>query len=159
MMLITAVVASTILITAVFPVVWTMVSTFSSASHETDTRMRTDFKIVTTYSLGTGNYSRVWMKNIGSSQIGLADINKSDVLFGPTTSFNRLTFNPTYPCFSNLKWCYSISETPPSNGYWDPGETIEILADVSNVVRSNQNVYFQFILPNAVSRSSEFTTI
>ncbi len=64
MMLITAVVASAILITAVFPIVWNMVSTFSSASHETDTRMRTDFKIVTTYASGTTDVGKIWIKNI-----------------------------------------------------------------------------------------------
>ena len=60
MMLITAVVASAILITAVFPIVWNMVSTFSSASHETDTRMRTDFKIVTTYANHSANQLEIF---------------------------------------------------------------------------------------------------
>jgi len=41
--LITAVVAAGILITAVFPIVWNMAGTFSTASHESDTRIRTDF--------------------------------------------------------------------------------------------------------------------
>ena len=71
MMLITAVVASAILITAVFPIVWNMVSTFSSASHETDARMRTDFKIVSKYCYhsaplpsDTNVVAKIWIKNM-----------------------------------------------------------------------------------------------
>jgi len=155
--LITAVVAAGILITAVFPIIWNMAGTFSTASHESDTRMRTDFKIVTTYSQGTSHLARVWVKNIGSSRIGLADVNQSDVLVGLTSNFNRATYNPTC-ILSNLEWCYVISETPSSNGYWDTGETLQIYAYSPDITGPSQNVYFQFILPNAVWRSSEFST-
>jgi len=155
--LITAVVAAGILITAVFPIVWNMAGTFSAASHDTDARMRTDFKIVATYSQGSSNFSRVWIKNIGSNRIGLAEVNKSDVLIGLTTNFNRATFDQTC-VLSNLEWCYIISETPSSNGYWDSGETLEVYAKNIVIAEPSQNIYFQFILPNAVSRSSEFTT-
>jgi flagellar protein FlaG len=157
MMLITGVVAAAILIVAVLPVVWSMVGTFSTATAETDTRMRTDFKIVTTYSLGTSHIARVWVKNIGSSRIGLAEVDKSDVLIGLTTNFNRATYDQSC-VLSNLEWCYVISETPSPNGYWDPGETLQIYAYSSAITGSSQNVYFQFILPNAVWRSSEFST-
>jgi flagellar protein FlaG len=164
MMLITGVVAAAILIVAVLPVVWSMVGTFSTASAQTDTRMRTDFKIVATYACGsptclagTRFFERVWVKNIGSSRIGLAEVNQSDVLIGLTTNFNRATYDQTC-VLSNLEWCYVISETPSPNGYWDPGETIQIYAYSTVITGPSLPVYFQFILPNSVSRTEEFSS-
>ena len=160
MMLITAVVASAILITAVFPIVWNMVSTFSSASHETDSRMRTDFKIVTTYASSgpTGGFARVWMKNIGTNTIGWAEVNQSDVFIGQVGIFERATLNlGTLPSINNNEWAYRIADTN-SNGFWDPGETLEVDAGSPHFTASGQSVYFQFVLPNGVYRSSEFTT-
>ena len=48
MFLITAVIAAGVLVNAIFPVVYNMAGTFSSASHESDQRLRTDFKVVFT---------------------------------------------------------------------------------------------------------------
>ena len=169
MMLITAVVASAILITAVFPIVWNMVSTFSSASHETDTRMRTDFKIVTTYASHSGlplpppndkgGVAKIWMKNIGTNRIGWAEVNQSDVFIGLVGDFGRATCvgkekDPTL--LLNNGWTYSIPGD--TNGLWETGETIEIDVASSKFITSGQSVYFQFVLPNGVWRSSEFTT-
>jgi len=169
MLLITAVVASAILIAAVFPVVWTMVSTFSSASHDTDTRMRTDFKIVTTWANHNpdspgpaGGVAKVWMKNIGTNRIGWTEVNQSDVFIGQVGNFDRATldlsmdlsiYQPSY----NKKWAYRIADTN-GNGFWDSGETLEVDAYSSSFTASGQSVYFQFVLPNGVYRSSEFTT-
>jgi flagellar protein FlaG len=165
MMLITAVVASAILITAVFPIVWNMVSTFSSASHETDTRMRTDFKIVTTYACGTGGVtcspqyvSKVWIKNIGTNRIGWAEVNQSDVFIGLVGNFDRATLDLTiWPPSNDKTWAYRIADTN-GNGFWDTGETLEVDAYSSSFIASGQSVYFQFVHPNGVWRSSEFTT-
>jgi flagellar protein FlaG len=170
MMLITGVVAAAILIVAVLPVVWSMVGTFSSASAETDARMRTDFKIVTTYACGSATCSpryvaKVWMKNIGTNKIGESEIQRSDVLAGTTTNFMRPTYYSS-PCppTSGARWCYILSEPSGSNGFWDPGETLEIDAwpyiGLNNIITGpNLNVYFQFILPNSVWRTEEFTSI
>ena len=61
--LITAVIAAGVLINAVYPVVYKMAGTFSSTTHESDTRMRTDFKVIST--VATGSTAQIWMKNIG----------------------------------------------------------------------------------------------
>ncbi|MCX6692510.1 MAG: hypothetical protein NTW33_10825, partial [Methanoregula sp.] len=164
MMLITAVVASAILITAVFPIVWTMVSTFSSASHETDTRMRTDFKIVTYYAkAGTWAGSPPWssppnpqgdiyLKNIGSSSISVSKIQKSDVFFGKSTEFTHLALykvDPpegkwTYQGYSGSEQSYDLN----MNKAWDPGETLHIIAYPQGDLASPNSLYFQFVLPN-----------
>jgi flagellar protein FlaG len=163
MMLITAVVASAILITAVFPVVWTMVSTFSSASHDTDTRMRTDFKIVTTWAnsdAASGGLAKIWLKNIGSNRIGKSEIENGDVFIGLDGDFARASFIgyntlPTSP-YSNPQWTYVLSDT---NDYWDIGETMEIDACSPKFIDDGLTVYFQFVLPNGVWRTQQFPTV
>ncbi|MCX6685762.1 MAG: flagellin [Methanoregula sp.] len=163
LLLITAIISAGILINAVYPVVWNMAGTFSSASHETDTRMRTDFKIVATYANNTGpsggGWAKIWMKNIGSSRIGLAEIDKSDVIVGVVGNMNKATLDiNNWEPISDNTWNYQLTDYN-SNGYWESGETLEVVAFNSQFnPPAGQDVYFQFILPNGVWRSSEFTT-
>jgi flagellar protein FlaG len=172
MLLITGVVAAAILIVAVLPVVWSMVGTFSSASASTDTRMRTDFKIVTTYARyisGTGYAGAtvtVWMKNVGSSRIGYTDLNSADVYLGKSDNFGRATINvPNWSIVARtsttaIPWNFSLRDPYPSNGIWEPGETLEVNAFYpSTSSLSGQSMYFQLTLPNSVSRSAEFAAI
>ena len=96
--LISAVIAAGVLINAVYPVVYNMAGTFSSTTHESDVRMRTDFKVISTVaSAGSPGTSQVWMKNIGSERIPLTDIRKSDVFFGEVGNFDRLAYADVLP--------------------------------------------------------------
>ena len=179
LLLVTGVVAAAILIVAVLPVIWGMVGTFGSASAATDRSMRTDFKIVTTYAkyyTGTnppwaGVVTTVWMKNVGTNPIGYAEINSADVYLGKSDSFGRATLNnPNWTAVSRslassatIPWNFSIRDPPgsPNNGIWEPGETLEINAfyAYSPAWVTGQFVYFQFTLPNSVSRSIIYTAI
>ncbi|MEI7649431.1 MAG: hypothetical protein WCJ47_06980, partial [Methanomicrobiales archaeon] len=47
--LITAVVATAVLVNAIYPVIYTTAGTFQASTHEADTRLRTDFKIVANF--------------------------------------------------------------------------------------------------------------
>ena len=158
MFLITAVIAAGVLINAVFPVVYTMAGTFQSATHESDQRLRTDFKIVTTFGKSPPTSTvQVWMKNVGSQSIPLAEIQKSDVFCGEVGNFGRLAYVSTNP--ASGQWTEVIRDAPPlnNNGYWDPGETLEVYAKPSTMPASGNMVYFQFVLPNGIWRSDEFT--
>lgn len=155
MFLITAVIAAGVLINAVFPVVYNMASTFSSATHDSDQRLRTDFKIVTTWASSTNGIANVWMKNIGSSRIAKGDItDRSDVFCGAVGNFDRLTYSTAG---TPGTWDVDFESSLNNNNYWDPGETIKITAYTTIPPASDGSVYFQFILPNAVWRSIEFT--
>jgi archaeal flagellar protein FlaG len=153
MFLITAVIAAGVLVNAVFPVVYNMAGTFSSATHESDERLRTDFKIVT-YTATSGNpgTANIWIKNIGSSRIPMSDFtNRSDVFCGGVGNFKRLVWTSTgteTDSWTNLN--YDVN----NNDSWDPGETIQVTA--RTLIPSNNAVYFQFILPSGVYRSIEF---
>ncbi|HUH79485.1 MAG TPA: flagellin [Methanoregula sp.] len=156
MFLITAVLAAGVLINAVFPVVYQMAGTFQSATHASDVRLRTDVTIITTFSSGSPSLSgQVWLKNIGSQPIAKAELNSSDVFFGPVGSFHRLDMPAD---LGNGYWTYSLSDIN-GNGYWDPGETLEIDAypPAGGPAPSGTLVYFQFVLPTGVSRSVQFT--
>jgi flagellar protein FlaG len=154
--LITAVIAAGVLINAVYPVVYNMAGTFSSATHESDVRMRTDFKIITAVAT-PGDRAQIWMKNIGSEQIPDEEIRRSDVFCGATGDFDRLTYSET---LEPDTWTADFAGTNydlNNNGMWDPGETVKITAKTTLIPGSGLKVYFQFALPNGVWRTNEFT--
>ncbi|OPY35393.1 MAG: Archaebacterial flagellin [Methanoregula sp. PtaU1.Bin051] len=155
--IITAVVAAGILINAVYPIVWSTASTFSSSAHETDTRMRTDFKIVNTYGSSTTHLVKVWIKNIGSNPVGISEIqNGADVFIGSSGNFARAALGD--PTTTNQKWTFQLDDQN-SNNLWDTGETIEITARNDVLDAAGELAYFQFVLPNGVYRSVEFTIV
>jgi flagellar protein FlaG len=153
MFLITAVLAAGVLINAVFPVVYNMAGTFNTASHESDERMRTDFKMITTLGDSGDETGRVWMKNIGSTRIPLAEIERSDVFFGPAGNFDRRSYESGQWIVEFTAGDYDLN----SNGYWDPGETVKITVGSATAFGSGDLLYFQFSLPNGIWRSTEFT--
>jgi flagellar protein FlaG len=161
LLLITAVISAGILINAVYPVVWNMAGTFSSASHETDTRMRTDFKVIVTYARADTDTGDIYLKNIGSNPISASEIEKGDVVFGKTGQFTRLAFNPgsigagewTYEGYSGIEYSYDLNK----NRIWDTGETLHIIAHPNGILITGDPVYFEFVTPNGVARTAEFT--
>ena len=151
--LITAVVASAVLINAMYPVIQNMAGTFSSSTHEADQRIRTDFKIIATHA--SDGTVQVWMKNVGSERIGLADIQRSDVFCGAVGSFDHLTYASSNPGSNQWTEEFGTGYDLNSNGFWDPGETVKITAKTP--FYSGDKIFFQFALPNGIWRSIEFT--
>jgi archaeal flagellar protein FlaG len=155
--LITAVVTAGVLINAVYPVVFTMAGTFSSSTHESDVRMRTDFKIIATYAkAGNPGIADVYLKNIGSQRISATEIPQWDVFFGKVGEFIRIPHGTSTPGWIETfdgDASYDIN----GNHYWDPGETIKITAKIASPFATDDPVYFQISLPNGIWRSNEFT--
>jgi len=159
--LITAVVASAVLINAMYPVIQNMAGTFSSSTHESDVRIRTDFKIIAAHASASDGTVQVWMKNIGSERIGLADIKRADVFSGAEGSFNHLTYNHVEPddlaSLVSGQWTeeFGTGYDLNANKFWDSGETVKITAKTT--FSSGDKIFFQFALPNGIWRSIEFT--
>ena len=150
--LITAVIASGVLINAIYPVVFNMAGTFSTATHESDQRLRTDFKIVLATNDKSAQSGKVWMKNVGSAKISMDEIERSDVFCGAVGNFERLDYGET--------WGAVIKESASQvNNFWDPGETLEVTFLASTLPATPNMAYFQFVLPNGIWRSTEFTVI
>jgi len=154
--LITAVVASAVLINAVYPVIQTMAGTFSSSTHESDVRIRTDFKIIATSASQSAGTAQVWMKNIGSERISRSEIEQADVFCGETGNFDHLTYSGG--SLGNKQWTADFGPDYDlnANNFWDPGESLKVTARTS-IPASGNKVYFQFALPNGIWRSIEFT--
>ncbi len=157
--LVTAVIAAGVLVNALFPVVYTMVGTFSSASHESDVQLRTDFKIIATDAEGSAGTVKVWLKNIGSMRVPKNDIERSDVFCGEIGNFDRMIRDDTDPTTANGKWSYNFDAEYDLNAnfYWDPGETVKITAVSNTITSTGDIVYFQFALPSGIWRSTEFS--
>lgn len=154
MFLITSIIAAGVLINAVFPVVYQMAGTFLSSSHQSDERMRTDIKIVNTFMNEAGD-TQIWIKNVGVARMPYADIPKSDLFLGKVGDFDRLECNSAI----GLNQWYYETAGGDTNGYWDPGETLEITAKTDNggPFSRSMPVYVQFVLPSGVWRTLEFT--
>ena len=143
--LIAAVVAAGVLISALFPAIHRTTSTFGAVSHEADTQIRTDIKIVNTYANATT--MKAWVKNIGSSRIGTSELEQADVFVGKVGDFERKSL-------SELTYVVEGSMNP---NFWDPGETVSITISYgSSKFSSGDTAYFSLVLPNGVRRSEEF---
>ncbi|MDD4252525.1 MAG: flagellin [Methanoculleus horonobensis] len=152
MFLIAAIISAGVLINAVFPVIYTLSSTISSSSHSVDERLSTDVKIVTTYA--SGDTAKIWLKNIGTGRIPDNSIQRADVFLGAQGNFTRLTRATS----GEDTWRYEILEdVNNANNYWDPGETLYIEGNTANIPGTGDIVYFQFVLPSGLSRSTTFT--
>jgi len=150
-LIITAVVAVGILVNAVYPIIWSSASTFSSSAHETDTRMRTDFKIVNTYAKAGSTNAQFFIKNLGTTSLGSSEIQSADVYV--VTS--KALVNPSYGSGSPPSWTYSLKNSDDAR--WANGETLEIDITMSEAFNAADTYTFQFVLPNGVQRSAEFT--
>ncbi|MBN1167121.1 MAG: hypothetical protein JXA44_08330 [Methanospirillaceae archaeon] len=151
------VVAASVLLSAIFPVIFNAGQTFGTVAHGADEKMRTDFAIVNTFSAysstpANNQYAQVWLKNTGSNAISIYDIEKSDVFIGSTSSITNLPYDNELPLES-----FSITITGGDN-VWNIGETVQldIRTDKINLSRDDI-VYFSFVLPNSVRKTITFT--
>jgi len=144
--LISAVIAAGVLISAIFPAIYRTADTFGSVSHESDVQMRTDIKIVNTFS-ADGSSATIWLKNLGTTRIGSGELDESDIFIGPMGNFDRLAMTD-----SSVE--YTIGDS--SNTFWDPGETLEIVINPLPTSAAD-DIYFAIVLSNGVKRSIEFS--
>jgi len=146
-LLIAAVVAAGILTSVLFPAIYTMSGTVSSSTHAADQSMREAITIVNTYA-NESNYAQVWVKNTGTTQISLANLNATDIWVN----------NVMLPrnSLSSYGWTYDIPGNTNSN--WDPMETLHITI-WSNQIPTNSggDVQFQMALYDGTTSSEQFT--
>lgn len=154
--LITAIIAAGVLVSAVFPSIYMASETFVSSSHEMDDRLRTDIAIVNTVINDTG-IAYIWIKNTGVNPIGDSLIPRFDIYLGKTGEIRRMTNSGTGANPASGEWQYSLYDDN-SNGLWDRGETLEIVAK-SGTVAEGDRMTFQIVLLNGVRRSIDFTVV
>lgn len=157
-MIIGAVLGAAVLITAILPAIFSAGDTFGTVSSSAEQKLRTDFRIVNSYTTSAGDTVQVWMKNIGSNRISDNEIQNSDVFIGLGSAYGRYDYDssntpPTEP--DEGKFNFDISGT--TDDYWDVGETVEIIAKYSSGTTGTNNVLFTFALPNSIRRSVTFS--
>jgi len=148
--LITAVVATVVMVNAIWPIITTTSGTVSATTHSADMIMRTDFKIVAAFNTTMGGYE-IYMNNVGSQPISFEEINQSVVFCGTSVGNLLISGDGT----KSGQW-NAVILPDATSGFWDPGETLKVYAwrDDSKM---GVPIYFQFVLPNGVWRSTEFT--
>lgn len=150
-MIIGAVLGAAVLITAILPAIFSAGDTFGTVSSSAEQKLRTDFRIVNTYTAG-GTTVQVWLKNVGNNRISIYDIQSSDVFIGYGSKYGRLGYNDNEAA-GTFKYILE-----PADGYWDIGETVEIFIKNTNMGEIGENtVTFTFTLPNSVRRSVTFS--
>jgi len=146
-LLIAAVVAAGILTSVILPAIFTMSGTVSSSAHAADQSMRTSITIVNTYA-NTSNYAQVWVKNVGTTQISLANLNSTDIW----VNYQMLPLNG----LSTDGWTYTIPGN--TNSYWDPMETMQITIKSGQIPTNvGGEVQFQMALYDGTTSSADFT--
>lgn len=155
--LITAIIAAGVLVSAVFPSIYMASETFVSSSHEMDDRLRTDIAIVNTVINDTG-IAYIWIKNTGVNPIGDSLIPRFDIYLGKTGEIRRMEYDATAGKNPDAgRWNFELYDDN-SNGLWDRGETLEIVAK-SGTVAEGDRMTFQIVLLNGVRRSIDFTVV
>jgi flagellar protein FlaG len=149
--LITAVVAAGILTSQIFPAIYTMSGTVSSSAKAADQTLRTDAAIVNSFA-NTSHYAQIWMKNVGSSRLPLADLNTSTIFIGTSQDIATVPLND----LSSDGWTYEILGDT-GNGYWDPAETLHVTVLKASLPGTGTVVTFQMVLPGGTKRTEEFT--
>jgi len=76
---------------------------------------------------------KIWVKNIGLHEIHKDLISKSDVFFGPSGNFTRVSYMAATP----PSWNYTIVNDFDSDENWDPCETLEIIVSWSSLQRGD----------------------
>jgi len=155
--LITAIIAAGVLVNAVFPSIYLASETFVSSSHEMDERLRTDIAIVNTVINKDNDIAYVWIKNTGVNPIGDTLIPRFDIYLGKTGEIRRLTNSGEGDAPASGEWQYTLYDDN-TNGLWDRGETLEIVAQSGDVAEGDR-MTFQIVLLNGVRRSIDFTVV
>lgn len=155
--LITAIIAAGVLVNAVFPSIYLASETFVSSSHEMDDRLRTDIAIVNTVINETG-IAYIWVKNTGVNPIGDSLIPRFDIYLGKTGEIRRMEYDSAAEKSPTAgRWNFELYDDN-SNGLWDRGETLEIVANSGSVAEGDR-MTFQIVLLNGVRRNIEFTVV
>ncbi|MDD1657342.1 MAG: flagellin [Methanomicrobiales archaeon] len=149
--LITAIVAAGVLASQVLPAVFSVSGTASSTAHQMDVQISTDITIVNTYA-NTSSYAQVWIRNTGDERLSTNELDGSIIFVGAPGDFEMTTKND----LSSDGWTYEI--IGDGNAYLDPGEMLHVTVLSDKIPGTIGDVVtFQFVLPNGVRRSEEFT--
>jgi flagellar protein FlaG len=148
-LIIASVIAVVAFVDAVIPSVYDLSNSYNSLANNMEDHFKTAIEIVFTYP--EGNNVTVWIKNIGSTNIPLSELNHCDFYVLSSSNY----WNPVFGSNSTPSWNYTLVNGNGST--WNPGQTIQ--ASIYFDTLSRNSIYqTKFFLYNGVSASDIFST-
>jgi len=158
LLIIAAVVATVVVVNSVLPSIQRTSSDIVAASDVLGRRLRSDVKIIEVSGVAGEDVVQIWAKNVGASEIPSLD--KIDVFFGETDSFERITYdvettcpNPSPPPRTENCWQYALE----NDTEWTPFATLRIPVYLTYDLEADTDYVSTIVLPNGLSATKVFT--
>jgi hypothetical protein len=158
LLIISAVVATVVVVNSVLPAIQRTSSDIVAASDVLGRRLRSDVKIIETSGVAGDDFVQVWAKNVGASNI--PSLTKIDVFFGETDGFERIAYdpeatcpNPSPPPRTENCWQFALE----NDTEWTPYATLRITVYLTYDLEAGTDYVSTIVLPNGLSASRVFT--
>ncbi|WP_292388120.1 hypothetical protein [Methanosarcina sp. UBA5] len=140
-------------VSVVYPSIISAGDPIISRTNSMGDQILTDVEILHEATAAEGTEVDVWIKNVGPKGISSGLISESDLFFGKSGNFERISYDENgslAPC-----WNYSIEQSKDNN--WDKGETLLIKIKPTDVPVSGEKYFIKFGTYNGVSKETYFT--
>jgi hypothetical protein len=158
LLIISAVVATVVVVNSVLPAIQRTSSDIVAASDVLGRRLRSDVKIIETSGVAGDDFVQVWAKNVGASEI--PSLTKIDVFFGETDGFERIAYDPEATCpdpspppRTENCWQFALE----NDTEWTPYATLRITVYLTYDLEAGTDYVSTIVLPNGLSASRVFT--
>jgi len=154
-LIISSVVAVVAFVNAIIPSVYDLSYSYKSLAANTEDQFKTAIEIIFVYpepETEPGEYNvYVWIKNVGSTNIPLSQLNKSDIFVLSPSNYS----NPGFESDSLPSWNYTLVN---KNGdTWNRGETLKASIHFDDLTSNTYQI--TFFLYNGVSASDKFSVL
>ncbi len=143
-----SVIAAVAFVNAILPSVYSLSGSYSSVAQSMEDQFRSDIDIIFIYPDENNIY--VWVKNVGSSNIPLSQLEFCDIFIMSSSDY----CNPEFESGSNPSWSYTLVNGEGDT--WDRGETIKATITLDSLPSDLYKI--TFFLYNGVSTSDTFST-
>lgn len=146
-LMIVSVIAAVAFVNAILPSVYGLSDSYNSIASNMEDQFKTDIDIIFIYP--DGNNVSIWIKNVGSSNIPLSQLQFSDIFMMSSSSY----WNPVFESASAPSWKYTLENG--GGDTWNRGETIKATITLDSLPSDIYKI--TFFLYNGVSTSDTFS--
>jgi archaeal flagellar protein FlaG len=147
-LIIASVIAVVAFVDAVIPSVYDLSNSYNSLANNMGDQYKTAIAIVYVYP--EGNNVTVWIKNVGTTDIPLSQVNYCDFFVYSSTNY----WNPIFGSNSTPSWNYMLVNGNGST--WNPEQTIQASINLDSLP-SNTTYQIKCSLYNGVSATDKFS--
>lgn len=148
-LVIVSVIAAVTFVNAILPSVYGLSESYSSVAHNMEDQFKTDIDIIFIYPDGNTDTVYVWIKNVGSSNVPLSQLQYCDIFILSSSNY----WNPGFESASNPSWEYTLENGDGDT--WNRGETIKAAIELDALPGDIYKI--TFFLYNGVSTSDTFS--